>query len=427
MISKILKENQLEIIKEQNTKINKVCISISFHGGPLYEDKSMIGITNILKRMLFRNLNGLSQSEIYKKTEKIGGKLVGNVYKNFLQFRITVSPKYFLKAFDVIKEFFGESMWNEKDLEKEKKYVLNELEKKKEDFEGSLLKYYGNKSILSMDTIGSVDSVKSIELDDLKKLKESVIKPKNCTVIIAGHFFNTEYEKVEQMLKNLPNSHSGKALKANKIIIRNFENRGNCNYLIKKEYNYCNVGFIFDVNTSKYSIYDIKLINKFLGKGYASRLSEKVREELGLTDEIYTKFYFNKDFGRFMIISSFEPSYLIEGIKAIAGELKGLRTNINEDDINSALVYLTDNRKWLLDDPESLCNDFLFDKYNDEQVVSVDESIEKYDQVGVGYLKYAVKKIFTSSNLSLVATYNESLVKIKELNEAVDEIRSMLM
>lgn len=420
---KVLKENQLEIIGEKNIKINKVSMSISFHGGPLYEKKEQLGISNLLKRMLFRNLNGLSQGEIYKRIEKIGGKLKGKVYKNFISFSLTVSPKYFLKGFNIMKEFFGESDWSEKDLEKEKKYILKEMENKEESFEESLINYYGNKSILALDTIGTPSSVKAISLKELKEFKKLLIQPKNCTFIITGHFFNTEYERIERELLAIPNTSGSKAPKANKIVIKNFENRDRCNHLIKTKKNLLDVGLIFDVNTSKYSIYDVKLINKFIGKGYASKLSEKIREELGLTDRIYTKFYFNKDFGRLMIISSFEKANLLAGIEAIAKELKDFSKNIDEEDIDSALVYLTDNRKWLLDDPEALSKDFLFDKYNDEQVVSIDESIEKYGQVGVKYLKYAVKKIFVSSNLSLVVAYDGKVVKRKDLLATVGKIR----
>lgn len=102
-ISEKLKlKNGLEVWVSRLPNTHSVTVDLFVRSGVAYETSDKLGITHLLEHLIFRELQGFSQRELYFFMESLGTTLKAVTYRDFLRFYLKVLPE---NAVNVTKIF----------------------------------------------------------------------------------------------------------------------------------------------------------------------------------------------------------------------------------------------------------------------------------------------------------------------------------
>jgi predicted Zn-dependent peptidase len=167
------------VIAEQNKNLHSICIGFYFKAGVIYESYNTNGISHLLEHLFFRDLCGMSQRELYVNMEKIGAPLRACTYRDFVRFSLSVSPKYFNDAFDIVKRILLKYDWKAEDIKKEKEVVKNQiLFKTQYKFNEFEKKHYFKETNLRFPIMGTVYSVDSLSVKKNQRFQGAILQYK---------------------------------------------------------------------------------------------------------------------------------------------------------------------------------------------------------------------------------------------------------
>lgn len=423
--SEIILDNGMSYKSYQNPNVHSINISLYFRAGVIYENNDVNGISHLLEHLFFRRSGGFKQKELYYEMEKIGGTVRASTYSDFIRFDISISPQYFYPAFNIISAIFANTEWTEEDIQNEKAVVLKQIEYKSSP---SFTEYVNNRYIkglaLSKPIMGTQSSVKRFNSKTINLWKKKIFNPHNSCFIITGNFLddNNEYAKVEL----------SKYISYEEPLNRNICNPRQCfnrneksDWIIDTDWNISDILISFDVSKNKNYIADF--LSSIIGEGIGSRLSLILREELGITDEVYSKVDTYLDFSKISIEFSTDNRTLISALNHTFDIIASLREEITKEDFNKSKVFFVDNQKWLLDDPRELNFILGWRGYILGQSISDIESImEKYSNLSCENLLKDSQEILRDCNLIITVTNNKNILKKSMLKEAIASCRDAL-
>ena len=106
MKEKRVLKNNVTVIHDCNPGLHTAAISVFFKCGSIFETLSNQGISHMTEHMFFRRLYDLPQDELYFRTELIGNFLHGKTSWDCISFDMNCSPKYFKRAFEIVRTPF---------------------------------------------------------------------------------------------------------------------------------------------------------------------------------------------------------------------------------------------------------------------------------------------------------------------------------
>ncbi|MDG0817916.1 M16 family metallopeptidase [Bdellovibrio svalbardensis] len=148
------------------------------------------------------------------------------------------------------------------------------------------------------DVNGTVEGVKSITKQDIIKQYLTFYRPNNSTLAVVGQFGDDFEKKVSDVFgkwtkRSIPVVNVPAAPSIEKLQVRLYVKKGLQQTQIRMS--------ALGIQRVDPDFLALRLGNEILGGGFASRLNQKVRDDLGLTYSIYSNFDIRKDRGSFDI------------------------------------------------------------------------------------------------------------------------------
>lgn len=184
----------------RNTRSQVIHIALTVKSGTRNEPGELEGIAHMTEHMLFKGTAKRTPKEISDRLEKCGGELNAYTTKEETVLYATVLKEDAAKAADLLFELAFTSTFPQKELEKERCVVIDEINMYKdspsecifEDFEALLFEGHPlNRSIL-----GTARSLKKISSEDLKAYAKSGFRPDNMCLTIVGGLTPQRAEKI---------------------------------------------------------------------------------------------------------------------------------------------------------------------------------------------------------------------------------------
>jgi predicted Zn-dependent peptidase len=324
--NKTILDNGIRVISETIPYVRSVTIGFWVNVGSRDETLDLNGITHFLEHMVFKGTKKYSASQIAKRIEAYGGYLNAFTGKENTCFYGKVLDKHLDKAIDVISELILAPLLKQKDVEKEKLVILEELKNIEDDpedlindvFDKSL---YGDHS-LGYPVVGRAKNIKQFLRSDLLKYLQQHYIPKNIVVAAAGNVQHDELvRQVEKRFKNIglgngtvleraaPKlSCKGKYIEENKPIQQAHVSLGTHSFGIKSKYRY-----------------PLVVMNTLLGEGMSSRLFQNIREKFGFAYSVFSFINLMGDCGNFGVYIGTNKENIKFSIELIQKELLKLK------------------------------------------------------------------------------------------------------
>jgi len=349
---KVLKNGMTVILEKRDLPI--VSVAFAVRCGGINEQLSEKGISHFIEHMLYKGTPKRNARQIVSELEKRGAEINGFTGETITAFWCKIPSKHLEIALDVLSDIIKNSLFDEKELEKERKVILEEIKKRKDNPIVYLLDrlqrelYTGT---LGADSAGNYKILKSIDRKKIFERFNQLYTPNNLILAIVGDAnFNEIVKFAERNFGNV----KGKvpkfrfSLKNGKMIEK------------RKGIEQANLIFAYHVplSTNKKS-YAAEVLSALMGKGMSSRLFMEVREKRNLAyaiegdSEICRFFAYN-----FIYIGTKEENVNIVK-ELILKEFKKVSEELTEEELNQVKEQLIGNYHINMEDSHSQLHNLL--------------------------------------------------------------------
>lgn len=418
--------NGLFIWGFRNEALHSVTMAFIFPVSPGELQKQEAGLYHYLEHLFFRRLGDLSQEELYCTLERMGTTLRGTAYPEYIRFAVTTLPKYCDRVFDILIKLFETSRWTSADLREEKTVVVNQiLYQDYYDFRKIADREYYKGTGYEYPIMGSKGNARFWTKMKVEACREQVIDVGRAAFVVAGaydeHWLSIACRKMEVI-----SSHSRGA-----CFEKRMPQRFGCrrvetdSFFLRTDYDVADILLSFDV-PSDMDLCAAEYVSSILGEGDGAILSLRLREQLGLTDEVYSFVSRLRDSCRLVIQCSTANSLVEVCLKEIFSCLSAFCEEIPETSFSMAKPFLTENRVKLYDDSfammEFLENRFLYPGL----FKTVEECINCYEQIDLNQLAVAARCLFTGNNLFLGVAHNGEVQesRVREIRKKWEKCRN---
>lgn len=316
--------NGLRIVHEE------VASPISHFGvlvnaGTRDELPQQMGIAHFVEHTIFKGTQKRNAFRVLSRMETVGGDLNACTYKEETDFHTSFPSSEYERAVELLSDVLFNSTFPEKELEKEKTVVQEEISFYKDspseqifdDFED--LVFEGHP--LGKNILGTKQSVKKFKRKDILSFMERNYTLENIVLASAG---NISTAKLVRLCERYFGSHEIKQVERERAPFENYvpkikhvnKNISQTNVLLGN-LSYC---FKDDKRTPF-----LLLTNILGGDGMNTRLNLSVREKRGLAYSIESYYTVFSDMGLFSIYYGCDPHNRDHCLEIIQKELKKIR------------------------------------------------------------------------------------------------------
>ncbi len=387
-------KNGLRIVAEEIPYVRSVSLGVWINVGSRMEDESNYGIAHFIEHMLFKGTKNRTSRQISNDIDYYGGNINAFTTEDHTCYHVKMPSNHIDRGIEVLSDMINNPKFDEKDIEKEKSVIIEEIKMYKDSsedylYDELLMRTFDNKGI-GRNVLGSEKSVTNINREKIINFFEKYYIPNNSVIVLSGNFV------LEDIIKKIDNGFKNWK---EKELIPNRESQEfkAVRFLQDKDDEQVNLAIIFECpdDTIDKEFYAVKLIGNILGNTPSSRLFQHIREEKGLSYSIYSSDSFYVGYGEFGIFSSMAAENLKEVYDSIIYEIETIRKNyITEEE----LIFAKEQYKGMvimnLEDTEDRM--MLIGEYEVEnrRLKNIEEVINCVDSIDLEYMKKIIDRIF---------------------------------
>ncbi len=311
----------LKIYGITSDEVPLVRFSLEMEGGLLLEDQSKVGVSNLLANLMTKGTANKTPQELEEAIELLGSSIIMEAGDEKITLSGSSLARNFDKTMELVREILLEPRWDENEFELAKQQVLSRIKQQQANpnsiADNQFKKLiYGEHNILSNNNLGTEESIKRITIKDLKDYYNSNLSPRRAAFMAVGDLGR---EKAVNALKGLSAGWPGKNVKMPELPTP----RAPQNAQI----------YFYDVPGAKQSIvrignpalaatsehyYPAEVMNYRLGGGgFASKLTQELREGKGYTYGIRSGFDGGKNVGPFAVTSGVRTNITYDALALI--------------------------------------------------------------------------------------------------------------
>ncbi|WP_099158146.1 M16 family metallopeptidase [Virgibacillus ndiopensis] len=285
MIEKHTSKNGLRIVLETIPAVRSVTIGIWVLTGSRNETQLDNGISHFIEHMFFKGTKSRSAKDIAEAFDAIGGQVNAFTSKEYTCFYAKVLDTHKELALDILADMFFHSSFDEEEMEREKKVVLEEIkmyEDTPDDIVHDLLARaaYGEHP-LGYPILGTEEHLKGFKPDTLRNYISQCYTPENVVVSIAGNVDHTFINKVENYFGTYESNNRREEISKPIFLANNIERNKDT-----EQAHLC-LGYEGFPVGDEYT-YSLVIMNNVLGGSMSSRLFQDVRENKGLAYSVFS-------------------------------------------------------------------------------------------------------------------------------------------
>lgn len=401
MFDTIKLDNGATVVMEKIDTVRSVAIGIFVKNGSINEDEKTNGISHFIEHMLFKGTKTKTARDIAEEMDNIGGQLNAFTSKEYTCYYARVLDEHIDKAVDMLLDMLLNSKFDEEDIKKEAKVILEEIdmyEDSPDDIVFSKLhqKMWQNKPIGNT-VLGTKDNISRFKREDFLRYMQKKYVAENIVVAIAGNFDkDLTLGKIKASLEKLPKGDKNTeadlvydCVKSNVKIAKDIEQLHLC------------LAFNGISLKSKYN-YTMSLFNTIFGGGISSILFQKVREENGLAYSIYSynSSYVNN--GLFNIYVGLNRTQIAKTMDIIRKEIKELKKmGISDAQILKTKEQLKSNYIMGLESTSNIMSSLGRSKLLLDTIKTPTQIIEEVDKIKKEDIDYIIQNVLDIDKMSI--------------------------
>lgn len=336
--------NGLRVYGIENAEVPLVQFEIVMDGGLLLEDINKVGVANMMARLMTQGTARKTPQELEEAIQQLGATI--NVIPGTEDIRImgnTLARNYDA-TMALVEEILLEPRWDAKEFDLVKQSTISQIRQQEANPNAIAqnqynLLIYGKDNIRSRNILGTIETANAISLDDLKAFYAKAVSPTIARMHVVGALNKLA---VTKSLGGL-----NKNWKAKAVTIPDYKTPP---APAKSQI------YFYDVPDAKQSVirfgypalaatdkdfYPATVMNYILGGGgFASQLTQQLREGKGYTYGINSNFSGTKAAGTFTIASGVRTNVTLESAQLVKQILQDYGKNFSAADLETTQSFL---------------------------------------------------------------------------------------
>ncbi|MEK6476363.1 pitrilysin family protein [Catalinimonas sp. 4WD22] len=317
--------NGIRIAHKQITHSKVVHCGFVLDIGSRDEKPDQHGIAHFWEHMAFKGTKKRKAFHILNRLDSVGGELNAYTTKEKICFYASVLDRHFDNAFELLTDITFDSVFPEKQIERERNVILEEMAMYYDSPEDAIQDDFDEvvfgKHPLGMNILGTSESIRRFHREDFKSFVQENLDTDKLVFSCVG---NLPMKKVirlaEKYLKDIPVQHSSRSRKPfKKYVSKQLQVERT---LTQAQ---CAIGRDAYPVQHEDSLTFFMLTNLLGGPSMNTRLNMALREKHGLVYAVDAEYQSYTDTGMFSIYFGTEPRQLEKATAYVMKELKKLR------------------------------------------------------------------------------------------------------
>ena len=406
--------NGLTVLSEHMPGLRSVTAGIWVRRGSRHESPDLNGICHFIEHAVFKGTRRRTARDIAVESDRLGGNLDAFTTHEMTGFAIKVADRSLPEAFDLLADLLVNPRFEEEDLNREQKVILEEI-KMVEDTPDELLGELFNAAYfpdhaLGRPIEGTRDTVSSFSQLTISDYHAREFTSANFVVAAAG---NVQHKALVDLVaksfredgpsKAQLNGHGRTPLPAAPILIEQKKELEQAHLVIATPWP--------DARSS--DRYAASLLASIVGGGTSSRLWQRIREERGLAYSVGAGGSTFSDVGVFTIYAGTSPEHLDEVLDLSLEEVRRVITeSVSEDELKLAKDQAISSILLGLESSSGRVSALARQEIIHGRRISPEEIIQHIESVNVEDLQRVARKFFTNDSLALGALGNLNGFKV---------------
>jgi len=397
-------KNGLRIVLAPMRDSQTATVIVMTGTGSRYENEHENGLAHFLEHMFFKGTKKRPSARAI--SEELDG--IGSVYNAFTAKERTayyakVSSQYLDTALDVITDIFLNSTLPEKEIEKERGAVIQEIDmyedmpmRTVDNVFDALI--FGEKHPLGRTILGPKENIRNFKRGEFAAYLKMHYTPENTVVCVAGSF--SSQKVLEKIRKEF-----GSLKKRNPQVHIPYSEIQESPRISIKEKKTDQTHVMLGVPAYPYLHKDefaLATLATILGGGMSSRLFLEVREKRGLAYSIHAWAEKYPDTGYLAVQAGVEHGKLEETISTILTELKKIKEKkVSAEELKKAKAYIKGTMTLALETSDHVAEHAATSFINLGKIRTLEEIIKEVDKVTANDIQRVARDIFRTESLNL--------------------------
>ncbi|PRR81953.1 M16 family metallopeptidase [Clostridium vincentii] len=408
-VKKFILENGLEILTiKKNTQIASINVGVKV--GSIYETIEEKGISHFIEHMLFKGTKKRSNEELNDDLESLGGEY--NAYTDYSATVYTISclSEELKNAVDLLGDMITSSVFEEKEMERERGVILAEIRTGKDDIEDLSFKKINEiafkESPLKYDVTGIEERIKEFKRDDIVNFYKKYYSPKNSLITMVS---SLDHEDAKDLIEAKFKNWEGLSVE-DPVIVK----EKNANVTIqsfKNDMEQSTIVYLYTFyHLDKSYELPLRILNHKLGESANSLLFREVREKEGLAYDIYTQMDVTKYIKTLYIYTAVADDDVDGAIKAIDKTLNSILDGeiiIGDKDLGVMKKVHKTAVISTLEDSSELCNYILHQELEKEDIFEFVNDMERLNKLEKGIIYEVSKMVLKDPTVHILTSSKE--------------------
>ncbi|PYS24339.1 MAG: peptidase M16 [Acidobacteria bacterium] len=399
--------NGLTILTEHMPGLRSVSFGIWVRRGSRHESASLNGICHFIEHALFKGTHRRSAHEIASESDRLGGQLDAYTTHEMTGFAMKVVDTELESAFDLLADLLLHPRFDEDDLAKEQKVIIEEM-KMIEDTPDELLNelfhaaYFPNHS-LGRPIEGTEHTVSSFDHAKTAEFHTSNFAPQDLVIAAAGNILHNQLiELVARAFAGVNGQVDGHNLSqppqvASPILVERKNELEQAHLIIAAPW----------PSAKSADRYAASMLGTIIGGGTSSRLWQSIREERGLAYSIGAGGITYTDVGIFTIYAGTSPTQIDQVLDLSLKEVRRIvREPVAEAELQLAKDQSISSVLLSLESSSARVGALARQEIVHGRRISPDEVLRLIKAVTVADVQRVAQSCFTTPALSLGALGN---------------------
>ncbi len=326
--------NGLTVLTDRMPDVRSATIGFFFKTGARHEPQELGGISHFIEHAVFKGTHKRNALEIAIETDRLGGNFDAFTMHEETGFAMKVIDTELTKAFELLADLLTDPLFDEKELKREQKVIIEEIKMTDDSPEEYLHELFNEKLFpghaLGRAIAGTPKTVRTFGHDVTADFHREHFCPSNLIIAAAGNvdhnqivdlaneYFGDESPQIRIPKSDIPNVTAPILLKKNNTL--------------EQAHLIVSTPFVSATSERRYAA---DILSNALGGGTSSRLWQKIREEKGLAYSVGASAAMYQDCGVFTIFAGTSPKQTEKVLNISLKEMRSIvRDGITKDELD---------------------------------------------------------------------------------------------
>lgn len=336
--------NGVRVLGIENNEVPLVAVELVIDGGQLLDRLDKVGVANMMAALMNEGTKRKSPEQLEEAIDQLGARINIGASREDIRVSVSTLAKNYDATMALVEEMLLEPRWDAKEFDLVKQSTLSQIQQEHDDPNSvAQLNFnrliYGKDNMRSRSILGTAEAVGAITLDDLRAFYVNNLSPSLARMHVVGAL---DKSRIMAPLRGIATRWAAK-----KVEIPNYKT---------PEAPAKTQIYFYDIPDAKQSVlrfgapalaatdadyYPAIVANYILGGGgFASQLTQQLRETKGYTYGINSGFGGTNSRGAFMISSGVRANVTLESAQLIKQILQDYGKNFSANDLDATQSFL---------------------------------------------------------------------------------------